>query len=862
MSSQMACLTGERSTREHDRRGERSRPASTGRSWRRLAAAALWLGAAGLPGGLAHAQDGSGVCRVATNGMSGSDGSRWEWATTLKSALGNPACLEVWVAAGAYTPAFVIDREASFVVRPGVAVYGGFAGTEMERDQRDPALHRSVLSGDVDANDDVDALGITVDADGIVGDNSYHVVRFDGSVTADTVLDGFTLTGGLANGTDGPNVGGGGGVLCGADGAGQECRPTLRNLVVRGNSGVMGGGMLCVAQDQGVCGAELDGVAFVGNAAVMGGGLMNAAVAGGSSSPNLDNVTFHGNRAEQGGGGVGNLAMDGGVSSAVLRNATFGGNEAFTGGALASQTSSGTSEVTLVNAILWGDAPNEVALAGATALFEHGIVQGGCPANAGCFDVRVGDPRLGALQDGVTPTLPPGANSAAIDVVACDDAPATDQRGVARPQGIGCDFGAVEVRQARLTVMVSGEGQVGALATPPPLGTAIADCRQGQGGCTAWYRAEPDAPTITLTLRPDAGRVVQSASGCGGALAGDGFTFATAALAGDCTVAVTFAPATHHIGGTVTGLAGSGLVLALDGGAETLPIDADGRFAFATAVAHGDSYTVTVSAQPSQPTQHCVVVNGSGTVGDGEVTDVVVHCGAAVTYTVGGTLSGLAAGTSVTLSINGGDALTLAADGAYAFAPRFAPGDGYLVALTAQPAGQHCTLTHAEGTVGSADVADVDVACAAGGAQLQLAVTDGGAFARYGQLRDYVVTLSNTGNGAAHNVSVAAVLDAAFDQANVQWTCVGGEPGTACTAQGAGGFADTATLPPGTHLVWIVSAPIRGDGEAGEATFRVRADGAAEANDIDTLVLFRDGMDVPYADGADGIDPARAAAAK
>src|SRR5690606_18422722 len=147
--------------------------------------------------------------------------------------------------------------------------------------------------------------------------------------------------------------------------------------------------------------------------------------------------------------------------------------------------------------------------------------------------------------------------------------------------------------------------------------------------------------------------------------------------------------------------------------------------------------------------------------------------------------------------------------GAYAFAPRFAPGDGYRVTVTAQPAGQHCTVDRAEGTVGSADVTDVDVQCAAGGPRLQLAVTDGGTFARYGQMRDYFVSLSNTGDGVAGEVAVGAELDAAFDVANLQWTCVGGAPGTACGAQGLGGFADVATLPPGTSLTWIVRVPIR-----------------------------------------------------
>lgn len=818
--------------------------------------AALWLGALLLAGGaFGHAQ--AAVCRVAVDGAGGNDGSSWAQATGLPSALGNPACSEIWVAAGVYKPSAGTDRAATFAIRPGLAVYGGFAGTESVRDQRDPAVHRSVLSGDIGGDDVVDTHGVTAAASDIVGGNSYHAVRID-AATADTVLDGFTLSGGQADGTEAADSGGGG-LLC--YGIGQACNPTLRRLLFRGNYAMSGGGMACFARKQGSCGAVLESAAFVGNAALLGGAVANVGDSGGVASASLRDVTFHGNSAAQWGGAFANVGGAGGTVDATLANVTFSGNSAPFAGAVASLGSGGTTRVTLVDAILWGDAPDEVASQGGTVSLNRSILQGACPAGVTCTDAVAGNPQLGALHDagGAMPVLLPGIGSVAIDVVACDDAAATDPRGVARPQGARCDAGAAEVRQARLAVEVSGGGEVGAIAAPPPLGAAIDECRQDTGACAAWYRIEPDAPAIALTLHADAGNTVQSASGCGGSLAGSVFT--TATLQGDCTVQVAFAPAQHAIGGTVTGLAGSGLVLSLNG-AESLPVASDGTFAFDTPIAGGDPYEVSVATQPSAPAQACRVVNGSGTVGAGDVTDVVVHCGPAFTYAVGGTLGGLASGASITLSINGGSELTLAADGAYAFAPRFAPGDGYVVAVAAQPAGQHCTPTHAEGTVGDADVTDVDVTCTAGGAQLQLDVTDGGDYARYGQVRDYFVSLSNTGNGSAENVVLDADLDAAFDVANMQWTCVDGAPGTACTAQGAGGFADSATLPPGTSLVWIVSVPIRADSDAADATFLAHASGASDASDTDTLVVFRDGLDVPYADGAEAMDPVRAAAAR
>jgi 5-hydroxyisourate hydrolase-like protein (transthyretin family) len=86
----------------------------------------------------------------------------------------------------------------------------------------------------------------------------------------------------------------------------------------------------------------------------------------------------------------------------------------------------------------------------------------------------------------------------------------------------------------------------------------------------------------------------------------------------------------HSIGGAVTGLVGSGLVLRLDvgnGGSETLTVDADGTFTFSSAMSPGDTYDVVVD-EPPAPFQECSVENGSGTVGDDDVTNVEVTCDA------------------------------------------------------------------------------------------------------------------------------------------------------------------------------------------------------------------------------------------
>src|SRR5437588_9872199 len=70
-------------------------------------------------------------------------------------------------------------------------------------------------------------------------------------------------------------------------------------------------------------------------------------------------------------------------------------------------------------------------------------------------------------------------------------------------------------------------------------------------------------------------------------------------------------PATYTVGGTVTGLTGSGLFLG-SGFGNALPVSAAGTFTFDTRVASGTPYSVSVEVQPSSPTQYCSVANASG----------------------------------------------------------------------------------------------------------------------------------------------------------------------------------------------------------------------------------------------------------
>lgn len=189
---------------------------------------------------------------------------------------------------------------------------------------------------------------------------------------------------------------------------------------------------------------------------------------------------------------------------------------------------------------------------------------------------------------------------------------------------------------------------------------------------------------------------------------------ALGALLSSCGHRNESAPATRHsVGGVVTGLAGSGLVLhsSVDGDAgEDLGIATPGTFVFPTEAVPGDAYTVTVVSSPTSPRQTCSVVNGTGTVGAVNVTDIAVSC-ETNSYAVGGTVSGLDGVSGLVLQDNGADDLAVTADGPFAFGTLVESGAAYAVSIRSQPADRQCSVAGGQGTVGGADVTSVAVSC-------------------------------------------------------------------------------------------------------------------------------------------------------
>jgi hypothetical protein len=164
----------------------------------------------------------------------------------------------------------------------------------------------------------------------------------------------------------------------------------------------------------------------------------------------------------------------------------------------------------------------------------------------------------------------------------------------------------------------------------------------------------------------------------------------------------------YSIGGTVTGLAGTGLVLQ-NNGTDNSPVTANGIFALSQTVAANSAYNVTVLTQPSNPAQVCTVANGAGTA-TSNVTNIQVSC-STTAFTIGGTVSGLT-GAGLVLQDNGGNNLPISSNGSFTFSQPVDLGAKYNVTVLTEPTNpsQICTVNNGQGTANGV-VNNVQVLC-------------------------------------------------------------------------------------------------------------------------------------------------------
>jgi predicted outer membrane repeat protein len=281
-----------------------------------------------------------GVIFVNAAATGANDGSSWADAyvrLTDAIAAASPGD-QVWVAAGRYTPGPAPSaggsRDASFVLKNRVALYGGFAGGETSLSQRDWTTNRTILSGDLTGNDGPQFTNRA--------DNAYHVVVAL-NVDDSAVVDGFTISGGHA---DGPGFGPvpesreqGSGINVYASfprfancviednwsanhGAmNDHGSSTLVNCTFRNNFSLQFGAGLYMHFDSAT---TATGCRFEGNVATTDGG---GAYSRSSAGAVLVHCVFLNNRAQRGAGFYNTSA-----STATVRASHFSGNDALIGG--------------------------------------------------------------------------------------------------------------------------------------------------------------------------------------------------------------------------------------------------------------------------------------------------------------------------------------------------------------------------------------------------------------------------------------------------------------------------------------------------------------------------------------------------
>jgi parallel beta-helix repeat protein/predicted outer membrane repeat protein len=267
------------------------------------------------------------------------NGTSWANAyTSLQSALAAAvAGDEIWVAQGTYRPAAPNGpRTATFQLRNGAAMYGGFPTGGGTFEQRDPDAFSTVLSGDLNSNDGPNFTNYA--------ENVYHVVSAI-NLTAMTVLDGFDITGGNGNGDSGNNETRGAGLYANDNNPGflriAQCRIMANTCTIQGagayirvvphlfedcafignQSGDNGGAVFVTSIVP-----AFARCAFIGNVSMGNGGAI-AVFSPPNANATISDCEFTGNQARFGGGAIRYSLSTLSPPRLTIRGCTFTGNQ-------------------------------------------------------------------------------------------------------------------------------------------------------------------------------------------------------------------------------------------------------------------------------------------------------------------------------------------------------------------------------------------------------------------------------------------------------------------------------------------------------------------------------------------------------
>lgn len=342
--------------------------------------------------------------RYVDAGRADNSGAGTSWATAKKdlqvAIIAAAAGDQIWVKAGTYLPthdAFgnttpANNRDKCFMLKDGVKVYGGFAGSETQLIQRNWKQNVTILSGD---------LGVV----NTLTDNAYHVV-LSINLTNASVLDGFTVTKGYATAPGLSRITVGSRVIDRFKGGGiynSYSATQFTNLTVTQNSAdctdmnddSWGAGMVCELSNSAITDCQ-----FLANSFLSGGGSFGVFGAGllitGNTNNTITRCVFANNTSGSGfldGSRGGGLYMDAGTHT--ITNCIFYGNSSDNGAAIimgggefntssfvnctfANNTSrfagtaySGFSDAVFRNCIFWNNTPTASTVAGRNEIYSQ-----------------------------------------------------------------------------------------------------------------------------------------------------------------------------------------------------------------------------------------------------------------------------------------------------------------------------------------------------------------------------------------------------------------------------------------------------------------------------------------------------------
>jgi hypothetical protein len=478
---------------------------------------------------------------------------------------------------------------------------------------------------------------------------------------------------------------------------------------------------------------------------------------------------------------------------------------------------------------------------------DHNLVISGNAIDAKApfpADTVVGDPLLGSLQNngGPTPTHAPGAGSPAIDAGSNPGNLVYDQRGAdfARWVGKAPDIGAYEDQTSHLCGSANGHSFTSLNSGTPNLCSSGAYLQGGPfgGGPWSWFCASSSNPAQNefcgAQVLASTSLLIENASGgiISGAVWGQPLHLKAVASRSGTGPAPT---------GTMSffDVTGGGFVpvcmnLTVSGGGTvcdttSTPIDAGSRQF--EAVYNGDGTFGTAMSSPGS-----IQINpAASTTAIASQTPNPVALGASFTTVANVTANTPSEGTPV-----GTVQITDQTDNLICTYALDASTPG--CAITPKTAGAHTLLV---AYLGNDNIAGSSVGGTESitGPQLGLTVDDGAAYAQYGKTLQYVVKLSNTGNGSASSVAMSGTQSVNLGGSTLTWQCAT-QNGATCAASGSGAsLNDTVTLPAGSSLTWTVTVTVPAAASGNTVTFAASATGAASVSDTDTLVIFRNGFD-------------------